>query len=222
MLFFTQSWMQMGEPSTETQLSHKVTVLSMIAENDMCDIYRVRYPFSKRYTWRQKTPLKQRRLDYFLISDQSQEQIKTIENIPSVQSDHPTLIMKIGSIKQEARGQSYWKFKTSLVYNKSFVELMKSEIVKYDMELSEFSDPRIRWDYLKYRMRQFDRRYSIDKARGRRKKRKASEQKVKELESLISTEAEECSLQEYNKCKQDLKEIYNYIAESIVLRSKTD
>ena len=144
-------------------------------------------------------------MDYFLISDQLQEQIKTIGIIPSVQSDHSTLIMKIGSIRHEAKGQSYWKFYTSLVYDKSFVELMKSEIVKYNMELSEFNDPRIRWDYLKHRMRQFARRYSIDKAREHREKRKALEQKVKELESLISTEVEECSLQEYNKCKQDLR-----------------
>ena len=104
----------------------------------------------------------------------------------------------------------------------SFVELMKSETVKYDMELSEFNDPKIRWDYLKYRMRQFALRYSIDKARGRKEKRKALEQKVKELESLISTGAEECSLQEYNKCKKDLEEIYNYITKGIILRSKTD
>ena len=49
---------------------------------------------------------------------------------------------------------------------------MKSEIVKYDMELLESSDPRIRWDYLKYRMRQFTRRYSIDKAKEHREKEK--------------------------------------------------
>ena len=54
------------------------------------------------------------------------------------------------------------------------------------------------------------------------KKGKDLEQKVKELESLISTGAEECSLQEYNKCKQDLEEIYNYITEGVILRSKTD
>ena len=99
---------------------------------------------------------------------------------------------------------------------------MKPEIVKYDMELCEFNGPRIRWDFLKYGMRQFARRYSIDKARGHREKRKDLEQKVKELESLISTGAEECSLQEYNKCKQDLEEIYYYITEGIILRSKTD
>ena len=69
--------------------------------------------------------------------------------------------------------------------NKSFVELMKSEIVKYDMELSDFNDPGIRWDYFKYRMRQFAQIYSVDKARECREKRNVLEQKVKELESLI-------------------------------------
>ena len=71
-------------------------------------------------------------------------------------------------------------------------------------------------------MRQFAQRYSIDKAKEVREKRKASEQKVNELESLISTEAEECILQEYNRCKQDLEEMNNYITEGIILRSKTD
>ena len=117
-----------------------------------------------------KTPLKQRRLDYFIISDQLQEQIKTTEIIPSVQSDHSTLLMKISSIRQEAKGQSCWKFNTSLVYDRSFVKLIKTEIVNYNMELSEFNDPRIRWDHLKYRMRQFSGRYSIDKAKERREK----------------------------------------------------
>ena len=158
-----------------------------------------------------KTPLKQHRLDYFIVSDQLQEQIKTTEIIPSVQSDHPILLMNIGSVRQGAKGQSYWKFNTSLVYHKSFVELIKSEIVEYDIELSEFNDPRIIWDYLKYRVRQFAWRYSIDKAKERRGKRKALE-----LESLISTE------EEYNKYKQDSKEICNYITEGIILRSKPD
>ena len=45
-----------------------------------------------------KNSLKQGRLEYFLISDPLQKQIKTIEIIPSVLSDHSTLILKIGSI----------------------------------------------------------------------------------------------------------------------------
>ena len=62
----------------------------------------------------------------------------------------------------------------------------------------------------------------FDKARESREKRKVLEQKVKELESLISTKAEECILQEYNRCRKDVEEIYNCITESIILKSKTD
>ena len=72
----------------------------------MCGIFRTSYPFSKRYTWRQKTPLQQHRLDHFLISDELQEHIKIYEIIPSVQSDHSTLIMKMGSIREEAKRQA--------------------------------------------------------------------------------------------------------------------
>ena len=34
-----------------------IKIISMMSENDLCDIYRVRYPQSRRYTWRCKTPL---------------------------------------------------------------------------------------------------------------------------------------------------------------------
>ena len=38
-------------------------------EQDLIDIWRVRNPTEKRFTWRQKTPIIQRRLDYWLVND---------------------------------------------------------------------------------------------------------------------------------------------------------
>ena len=58
-----------------------------MSENDLCDIFRVRNPEMKCYTWRRKTPFKKGRLDYFLISDQLQNQIDQVDIIPSIQSD---------------------------------------------------------------------------------------------------------------------------------------
>ena len=66
-------------------------VSSIMSENDLCDIYRIRNPETKRFTWRRKTPFKQRRLNYFLISGCLQEAVQTIDIIPSVQSDHSAL-----------------------------------------------------------------------------------------------------------------------------------
>ena len=58
---------------------------------DLCDIFRVRHPNEKQFTWRQKNPFKQRRFDHFLISDNLQDLVEYVNIIPSVQSDHSAL-----------------------------------------------------------------------------------------------------------------------------------
>ena len=44
-----------GNPKLKDKYITKI--ISMMSENDLCDIYRVRNPQSRRYTWRCKTPL---------------------------------------------------------------------------------------------------------------------------------------------------------------------
>ena len=43
---------------------------------------------SKLFTWRQKNPFIQRRLDYWLINDTSKDDIEKSDIIPSINSDH--------------------------------------------------------------------------------------------------------------------------------------
>ena len=51
--------------SPKLKLKSICKVSSIMSENDLCDIYRIRNPETKRFTWRRKTPFKQRRLNYF-------------------------------------------------------------------------------------------------------------------------------------------------------------
>ena len=51
-------------------------LISMMEENELSDIFRIRYPDSRQFTWRCKNPLKQRRLDYLLISDSLQHEVE--------------------------------------------------------------------------------------------------------------------------------------------------
>ena len=44
-------------------------VEDMHLDFDLVDIWRIRNPTTSRFTWRQKTPVVQRRLDNWLISD---------------------------------------------------------------------------------------------------------------------------------------------------------
>lgn len=45
---------------------------------DLIDIWRIRNPEIKRFTWRQKKPLIQRRLDFWLISEVCQKILKNL------------------------------------------------------------------------------------------------------------------------------------------------
>ena len=160
----------------------------------------------RHFTWRQKTPLKQRRLHYFLMSDQLQEQTDLIDIIPSVQSDHSAIVIWINGLKDDLKGRSYWKFNNLLLNDKTFVNLMKDEILISSNVLHEFTVPRVKWDFLKYRIRQFAKGYATRKAKECKTKRVALETKVRELESTISTNSNDLVIEEYHKYKAKPKE----------------
>ena len=128
-----------GNPKLKDKSITKI--ISMMSENDLCDIYRVRNPQSRRYTWRCKKPLIQRRLDYFLISDQLQGQIEATDIIPSVRSDHSTVRIRVNEMQYSTKGRSYWKFNNSLTHDDAFVQALRNEIPKFYSESSELADP---------------------------------------------------------------------------------
>ena len=170
-------------PTLKTNTLKKV--YSIMEDHDLCDIFRIRNPDMQRYTWRQKTPLIEHRLDYFLISNELQEDVEHIDILPSVASDRSVVHLKFALFGQNSRGKSYWKFNNSLTEDTTFVESMKVKIKEVMQEISETDDPRVSWESLKYKMRQFARQYSITRASGRREKRITLEKKYTILSALL-------------------------------------
>ena len=76
-----------------------------------------------------KAPFKQRRLDFFLISDSKQENIELTDIIPSVGSDHSAIKIKQYFLQEGSMGQGYWKFNrcSLLIEDKSFVKSLKEQ-----------------------------------------------------------------------------------------------
>ena len=82
-LFFNKSlYTDGGKMSVKTKSLSKLQ--EIMTENDLCDIFRICNPPEGRFTWRNKNPFKQRRLDSFLISDSLQELVVDSKIIPSV------------------------------------------------------------------------------------------------------------------------------------------
>ena len=192
-----------------------------LEENDLCDIFRVQNPYVRRFSWRQRTPFKQRRLDYISVSNSLQESVTQTEIIPSVLSEHSAVILKLRPLVGDKREPGYWKFNNSLINDKQFVSQMNNKIEEYFHEIMEISNPVIRWDFLNFKMRQFCMSYSKQKSRERKQKRISLESKPDSLENNITVMSTDLVLKEYNSVKQELEEIYNYITEGIIFRTRT-
>ena len=82
-------------------------VEDMIIEHDLVDIWRIRNPTDTRFTWRQKSPLIQRRLDYWLISYDLQEDVESVEIITAIRSDHSAIILSVNGLDENERGPSF-------------------------------------------------------------------------------------------------------------------
>ena len=61
---------------------------------------------------------------------------------------------------------------------------MEDKIIQIVSEVSEFGDPGINWEYLKFKMREVVRNRSIELAKERREKRTNLESKVKKFLSM--------------------------------------
>ena len=218
-IFNTELESDGGNP--KLKLSSIATFNSLSNEFSLVDVWRVRNPDKKCYTFRQPMPLIQRRLDFFFISDSLQENVEKVDIIPAVRTDHSALLMKINTIQTFQRGRGYWKFNNSLLSNSSFVELMQKEIKsKTDVLVEVSSDPRVRWEYMKYVMRDLSRKFSIEYSRKVGKNRLELENKVKDLSSKLTTSSTESEAKEYEECKAKLEKMYDHITQGIILRSK--
>ena len=168
-----------GNPKLKVNSLTQLEII--LEENDLCDIFRVQNPYVRHFSWRQRTPFKQRRLDNIFVSNSLQESVTQIEMIPSVLSDHSTVILKLRPLAGDKRGPGYWKFNNSLINDKQFVSQMNSKIDECFHEIIEISNPVIRWDFLKFKMRQFCISYSKQKSREKKQKRISLESKLERL-----------------------------------------
>ena len=96
----------------------------------LCDIWRIRNPNVKRFTFRQNhvSGFIERRLDFFLISNILQEPITKTDVLDSFCTDHSPIVFSLQLKSMPTRGKSFWKFNNLLTSNAKYVEKMKNKI----------------------------------------------------------------------------------------------
>lgn len=125
---------------------------NLIMEHVLVDIWRVCDPESKNFTWRQKNPLIQRRLDYWFISDSLQDDVAKTDIITAINTDHLAVVLGVDSLAEYPRGSLFWKFNNSLLDDSNFVQCMRDSFPIWLGEISYCEDLRMQWDYIKYKI----------------------------------------------------------------------
>ena len=108
-------------------------VLEIIQSYSLIDIFREHHPETRRYTWRKVNPIKQARLDFFLISETLLPSVNKSRIEPGYRSDHsiPTLSLTLNEFK---KGKGLWKFNNSLLFDSEYLEMVKSCIEEVKLQ----------------------------------------------------------------------------------------
>ena len=78
--------------SLNTQKEKVIAELkSTMQTNTLQDIWRIKNPFVKRFTWRQTKPLIQCRLDFWLTSEILHNEIESVDITPAYKTDHSAI-----------------------------------------------------------------------------------------------------------------------------------
>ena len=102
-------------------------VFDLCADLNLIDIWREMNLDKRQYTWRKPQPLKQARLDFYLISENLFTLVKLTQIEYGYRSDHSAITLSL-KFQNYEKGKSYWKFNNTLLKDTEYVKLVKGKI----------------------------------------------------------------------------------------------
>ena len=112
---------------------------------DLCDVFRELHQNKKQFTWKRRNPVKQARLDFFLVSTSISDIVKKCDINISYRSDHSTIELHL-LLNNFIRGKGIWKFNNSLLENPNYLNLVNNII---EEEKLQYARPVYHPEYIK-------------------------------------------------------------------------
>ena len=200
-------------------------------ELELIDPWRNSNQDLKMYTWRQKSPLKQSRLDYFLVSDDIHMNTADVRILPGYKTDHSAIVLSV-ALSTSPRGKGYWKFNAQLLKNIEYTDLVKKCITdtvneyyvrgnKDDyLHVYLSCNDQMFFEILKMKIRSETISYSIKKTKEKQQKLKKIEQEIIEIQGGLVNNIEGKALENLERKKAELEESRKNYIEGVILRSK--
>ena len=207
--------------NSNTNFKARTECLALMNTHHLIDIWRERNPRLKHFTWSSNiTPGIHCRLDFFLVAKHLCHAISNVSFSPGIQSDHSFVQLTI-SHQSFKSGPGLWKLNNSLLNDPDFIVLI-TDLIENELSHSNVVafDPGIRWDFIKFKIRQASIKFSKQKARERNRKEKTILNRVASLEqSLYVCETAETRAQ-LREAQNELLVYYNYKLQGTIIRSR--
>lgn len=210
--------------NTQTPLQNNANryrsqILEMLETRILCDIWRIRHPVAKEYTFRRGKYAS--RLDYLFISSQISEAVAHVKIHHVPHSDHSILALNLGTPVTN-KGPGLWRFDVHLLNDKKFNTEMETFLSSWQPP-EELSDPSVVWEWMKFAIKGF--------VIGYQKREKSASAQItndlrRELQSLgenqdsDNEEERDNILLRIELIKRELKEIEEEAANKIIFRSR--
>ncbi len=161
-------------------------ILSLCEQLNLIDIWRVMNPGVCRYTWRSRHPLQQSRLDFWLISAHMIYDLKDVDILPAIHTDHSIISVSFQNRDDCTKGAGFWKFPSHLLKDKDYVAYIKEWILISKEKYLQLSDLGLKWDLVKMEIRTATIGYSKTQARLKKEYESDLIEQMKNLEIQIS------------------------------------
>ena len=199
---------------------------TLFEDLNLTDIWRTLNPNKIRYTWRQggkNSPLKQSRLDYWIVSIPTIYDLDTVEICPGFRSDHSLIAINFHKSTDATRGPSFWRFNATLLKDENYVEKIKKTIQESRVTHANTEDGGLLWDLIKMDIRSITISYSKNKARENRDHIKAKMAELATLENDLgqkSAQINQDNIKKYEATKLEIENFNNEKSRGAQLRSK--
>ena len=181
------------------------------------DIWRTKYPDTKSFTWSQKSPRIFCRLDYWLISNNLSDFVKSTEIASAIRTDHDAISLEFGELENERKGPGFWKMNVSLLDDEKYINNVTEMIPIWTTEgRRELSDDRNVWNSIKYDVRANAVYYSQRKAKERNGKEIDLRNELSETKGAFESNPSDSNANYYNAAREKLETFF----EDVIVRAR--